>query len=64
MDQVLQQLTLPAGTVVAVHGMPFRLPTATTVEGLPANLEIALQPRLAVSAEAGPSAPVHDRIDQ
>lgn len=37
----MEQVTLPAGTIVKVNGMPFRLPQDTVVEGRGANLGVA-----------------------
>lgn len=42
MDQDLQQLTVPAGTIIKINGAPFKLPADTSVLGLPQNLQFAL----------------------
>lgn len=42
MDQDLQQLTVPAGTIIKIKGMPFKLPADTAVLGLSQNLQFAL----------------------
>lgn len=40
----MEQVTLPAGTIVKVNGLPFRLPQDTVVEGRAENLEAATRP--------------------
>lgn len=42
MDQELQQLTVPAGTIIKIEGVPFRLEGDALVAGLPQNLQHAL----------------------
>lgn len=42
MDQELQELTVPAGTIIKIKGVPFKLPDDTAVLGLPQNLQFAL----------------------
>ena len=42
MDEALQQLTLPAGTVVKVRGVPFKLVNDAAVDGRESNLQLAL----------------------
>ena len=41
MEQELKQLTLPAGTIVKLKGMPFRLASDTSVLGREENLQFA-----------------------
>lgn len=42
MNQELEMLTVPAGTLIHVRGMPFELPADTQVLGRSANLQLAL----------------------
>lgn len=50
MNQALERIDLPAGTVVKVGGMPFELAADTVVLGGQANLQLALSQSAASSA--------------
>ena len=53
-DQQVESITIPAGTLVRVQGMPFELAADTAVLGRVENLQFALS-----QAEASGNMPAH-----